>query len=274
MFFEFTRCQNIYRNFFEFFGSIYNILSIKYEFIDFLNLINSKIWIWPELLSRPNPSSIYIWWLLLTEHVPNHKTVFPDSFPISQNCSPKFGGIPNPASNYFQSMYRRWNPRIPLCLFYRGLRLGASGSPIGPLNLHQSANLCSASTRSSSPSETSTIVTHKVSSFLLFLVCVEAPLASLGGGAPCPLSPPPRSPSPRRWLARLAPPPPARPWRRSAPRRRPAWPPPPPACLTPSSSLFHGWDEEDNGFAKLPLTNFKTVRKNLVQFKTVIAFAF
>jgi hypothetical protein len=35
IFFEFIRCQNIYRNFSGIFESIYNILSIKYEFLGF-----------------------------------------------------------------------------------------------------------------------------------------------------------------------------------------------------------------------------------------------
>jgi hypothetical protein len=35
MFFEFIRCQNIYRNCFGFFGSVYNILSTKFGFLGF-----------------------------------------------------------------------------------------------------------------------------------------------------------------------------------------------------------------------------------------------
>jgi hypothetical protein len=35
MFFEFIRCQNIYRNFSGIFESIYNILSTKYGFLGF-----------------------------------------------------------------------------------------------------------------------------------------------------------------------------------------------------------------------------------------------
>jgi hypothetical protein len=35
MLFEFIRCQNISRNFHGIFGSIYNILSIKYGFLGF-----------------------------------------------------------------------------------------------------------------------------------------------------------------------------------------------------------------------------------------------
>jgi hypothetical protein len=40
MFFEFIMCQNIYRKFSEIFESIYNILSIKYEFLGFSNFKN------------------------------------------------------------------------------------------------------------------------------------------------------------------------------------------------------------------------------------------
>jgi hypothetical protein len=35
MFFEFIRCQNIYRNFSRIFESIYNIFSTKYGFLGF-----------------------------------------------------------------------------------------------------------------------------------------------------------------------------------------------------------------------------------------------
>jgi hypothetical protein len=35
MFFEFIRCQNIYKSLSGIFRSIYNILSTKYEFLDF-----------------------------------------------------------------------------------------------------------------------------------------------------------------------------------------------------------------------------------------------
>jgi hypothetical protein len=39
MFFEFIRCQNIYRNFSGFFESIYNVLSTKYEFLGFFRIL-------------------------------------------------------------------------------------------------------------------------------------------------------------------------------------------------------------------------------------------
>jgi hypothetical protein len=60
MFFEFIRCQNIYRNFSGIFESNYNILSIKYGFLGFFNFKNSKIRILTEFLSRPNPRYIYM----------------------------------------------------------------------------------------------------------------------------------------------------------------------------------------------------------------------
>jgi hypothetical protein len=41
--FNFIRCQNICRNFSGMFGSIYSILSTKYEFLGFPNFINGKI---------------------------------------------------------------------------------------------------------------------------------------------------------------------------------------------------------------------------------------
>jgi hypothetical protein len=50
-------------------------------------------------------------------------------------------------SNYFQSVHRRQNLRVPLHLSRRGLRLVASGSLIGLLNLHQSMVSSSASMR-------------------------------------------------------------------------------------------------------------------------------
>ena len=39
MFFEFIRCQNIYRNFSGIFESIYNILSTKYGFLGFFRIL-------------------------------------------------------------------------------------------------------------------------------------------------------------------------------------------------------------------------------------------
>jgi hypothetical protein len=39
MFFEFIRCQNIYRNFSGIFESIYNILSTKYVFLGFFEFL-------------------------------------------------------------------------------------------------------------------------------------------------------------------------------------------------------------------------------------------
>jgi hypothetical protein len=39
MFFEFIRCQNIYRNFSRIFESIYNILSTKYGILGFFRIL-------------------------------------------------------------------------------------------------------------------------------------------------------------------------------------------------------------------------------------------
>jgi hypothetical protein len=80
-----------------------------------------------------------------TKHFP------PNLTPSFRNWSPKFGEVPTlattPAINYSQSVYRLRNPRAPLRLSHRGLRLGAPGSSIGPLNLHQSMISSSAPTR-------------------------------------------------------------------------------------------------------------------------------
>jgi hypothetical protein len=39
MFFEFIKCQNIYRNFSRIFESVYNILSTKYGFLGFFRIL-------------------------------------------------------------------------------------------------------------------------------------------------------------------------------------------------------------------------------------------
>jgi hypothetical protein len=61
MFFEFIRCQNIYRNFSGIFESIYNIFEHKIWISRlFLNFKNSKIRILTEFSSHPNPRYIYM----------------------------------------------------------------------------------------------------------------------------------------------------------------------------------------------------------------------
>jgi hypothetical protein len=47
-----------------------------------------------------------------------------------------------PASNYFRSVRRRQNPRVPLCSSCRELRPSAFDSSIRPTFCPQSANLC------------------------------------------------------------------------------------------------------------------------------------
>jgi hypothetical protein len=76
MFFEFIRCQNIYRKFSGIFGSIYNILSTKYGFLYFfkfykLNKIRIFISSEPQLYIHVR--------LLLVEPVPKHETISPNS---------------------------------------------------------------------------------------------------------------------------------------------------------------------------------------------------
>jgi hypothetical protein len=166
MFFEFIRCQNISRNFW----SIYSILSTKYGFLGFLNFINSKIRIWPKFSSRSIPNYIY-GRLLLAELVPNHETVSPNSIPSSRNCSPKFGSVPTPASNYSQSVHHLRNPRVPLRSSRRGLHLGASGSSIGPLNHHQLTDFLLGSSEGLLPWETSIVVPTVPSCSLFFRPC-------------------------------------------------------------------------------------------------------
>jgi hypothetical protein len=101
---------------------------------------------------QPGPLYIYVW-LLLAKHVSNHKTVFPDSFPISRNCSPKFGAVPTPTSNYIHFVRRRRNPMVPLLSSRWGLCLSASDSSIGTPNLHQSTDFSSVSVRVFFPGE-------------------------------------------------------------------------------------------------------------------------
>jgi hypothetical protein len=55
--------------------------------------------------------------------------------------------VPTPASNYFRSVHRRWNSRVPLLLSHRGLRPGAFDSSIRSTVHPQSSILCSATAR-------------------------------------------------------------------------------------------------------------------------------
>jgi hypothetical protein len=87
----------------------------------------------------------------------NHKAVSSDSIPSSLNCSPKFGAVQTPTTtstnNYFQSVHRRRNPRVPLCSSRRVLRLIASNLLIGPPNHCQSTDFSLAPARVLFPSE-------------------------------------------------------------------------------------------------------------------------
>jgi hypothetical protein len=78
----------------------------------------------------------------LAEPFPNLETVSPDSIHNSRNCLPKFGAVPTPSttpvSNYFQSMRRWQNPRVPLHSSRRELRPDAFDSSIRLLIRRQS----------------------------------------------------------------------------------------------------------------------------------------
>jgi hypothetical protein len=161
MFFEFIRCQ-----------SIYSFLSTKYGFLGFSELKKTNL-TRIFILSEPQ---LYIYSrLLLVEHIPNHKTFSSYSIPGSRNCSTKFGAVPTPmASNYFRSVRRRWNPRVPLCSSHRELRPDAFDSSIRPTVRTQSVFFSLAATRFFSPVSPSSIVGPFRSCFLRRVV-VEPP---------------------------------------------------------------------------------------------------
>jgi hypothetical protein len=184
----------------------------------------------------------------------------------------KFGAVPTPAttpaSNYSQSVYRLRNPRVPLRSSRRGLRRSAFGLSIGSPNLRQSTDLASAPARVFFPGEKPPLL-HLGFLRLFVFPSVQSisrsPLTFPGGGGPSPSVSPPRrrlfSPPRRRrrWptaALALPRPTPARTPPGSggrAPRApcgrahlRPAQPRPPlRSPLFFPSSLFHGWEEED-----------------------------
>jgi hypothetical protein len=170
--------------------------------------------------------------------------------PSSRYCSPKFGAVPTPASNYSQSMHRLRNPRVPLRSSRRGLRCSAFGSSIGPPNLWQSTDLASAPARVFFPGEKPPLLHLEFFRFFVFpsvQSISHSPLTFPDGGAPSSsVSPPRRRPfsPPRRWrrwptaaLALPRPTPARTPPRERWPRpSRPVRPRPPPAGPTSSSS--------------------------------------
>jgi hypothetical protein len=167
-----------------------------------------------------------------------------DSIPSSQNCSPKFGAVPTPASNYFQSVHRLRNPRVPLHSSCWGLYLGASGSSIGPSNLHQSTISYSALARVFFPGEKPPLL---YLGFLRFPIRAGPPSTSPHlprWRCPLPLVSPTAQSLPvaaaamaaRAGLPFCAPSPPSRPWPWRPKAASPTQPPPLPL---PS----HGWEE-------------------------------
>jgi hypothetical protein len=118
--------------------------------------------------------------------------------------------VPTPASNYFRSVRRRWNLRVPLRSYHRGICPGAFDSSIRLTVCPPISVFFSASARSPSPVSPSTIVVHEALLFLRFLSVQRLPLPSLfpsSGGTPAPsVSPTRRGPTPpdgsRQRLAR------------------------------------------------------------------------
>jgi hypothetical protein len=141
-----------------------------------------------EFSSHPYLSYIYIYCrLLLTELFPNRKTVFRDSFPISRNCTPKFGVVTTPTSNYFKSVHHRRNPRVPLRSSRREIRPDAFDSSTRPTVRPQSVFFSSTPVRLSFPVNPSSIVVHRVLHFLFpphIPLSSIVPPSSLGGAPP------------------------------------------------------------------------------------------
>jgi hypothetical protein len=133
---------------------------------------------------------------------------------------------------------------VPMRLSRRGLRRSAFGSSIGSLNLRQSTDLASAPARVFFPGEKPPLL------YLGFLRVLRFPVRA---GPP---SFSPHLPRRRRWRPRSRAPAPARPSPAAVvvPRAPGAATPAPGRpglvlpCAAPSSSpssLFHGWEEED-----------------------------
>jgi hypothetical protein len=99
--------------------------------------------------------------------------------------------VPTPVSNYFRSVHRQRNPRIPLCLSRRELRPGSFDSSIR-LTIHpQSTILCSAPVRVVFSDEAPPLLYLGFLCFLCFSVCTGPP-------SPSPHLPRRRLPSPSR----------------------------------------------------------------------------
>jgi hypothetical protein len=158
------------------------------------------------------------------EPIPEHETFLQIQLPAlgiaHRSSEAVLTPATTPASNYSQSMHRLRNLRIPLQSSSRGLRLGAFGSSIGPLNLHQSTVSFSAPGRVFFPGEKPPLLYLEFLLFFVFLSVHGLPLPSLtflGGGVPPPAFPP------------AAPFPP--------PRRRRRWPT---AATAPRAALLGG----------------------------------
>jgi hypothetical protein len=145
------------------------------------------------------------------EPIPEHETFLQIQLPAlgiaHRSSEAVLTPATTPASNYSQSMHRLRNLRIPLQSSSRGLRLGAFGSSIGPLNLHQSTVSFSAPGRVFFPGEKPPLLYLEFLLFFVFLSVHGLPLPSLtflGGGGPPPGLPPPGALSPSPTAAAVA----------------------------------------------------------------------
>jgi hypothetical protein len=149
MFFEFIGGQIMSRNVPRFFGAFdiyfWNIKNdFNLFFLEMILILKNRIITKNKISS--NPSNIY-GRKPLVEPFPKFETPPSDSIRNSRNCSPKFGTVPTRARNYFRSMRRRQNLRVPLRSSRRELCPGAIDSPIWSTIRPQSTNLCSAPAR-------------------------------------------------------------------------------------------------------------------------------
>jgi hypothetical protein len=115
----------------------------------FWNYFIFKKWIYLRKIKYLQTLAIYIGGTLSPNPFQILKPFPPDSIHNSLNCSPKFGAVPTPVttlvSNYFKSMRRCRNQRVPLRSYHRELHPGAFNSSIRPLVRCQSTVFLSAS---------------------------------------------------------------------------------------------------------------------------------
>jgi hypothetical protein len=244
------------------FESIYNILITKYGFLGFSEFKNGKIRILTEFASCPNPRYIYMTGFISSSTFQNKK-----QFLQIQSLAP---GIARRSSEQFQlrRQLRRAITPNPFIVWqirgYRSIRLveGFVGvCSVRRLDLRISGNrrISSWLRRGSSSSVRTSIVIPRVSSCSSFSRPCRAsvtltspslaaaplpPLFPLPGGAPFSLPDGARAPAPRARVRRS---PAAQAVPHAPCATAPGQPDPTSPAQPPSlpSSLFHGWEEED-----------------------------